>query len=272
MRGVVLEGRAVRLRSKRFVHTAVDRRPTNRIEPLRPHQPPPVSRGWPTQVLNMASTFHSLGGDTSSPRFQKHLLRVADYLWVSEDGMKMQGYNGSQGWDASFVMQALAEADLVDEYASMCSKAYSYLERTQVRGRPLTAHGHQFSLPTATSFHCPRPPVFTAHGHQFHCPRPGSCLWSRPPFPSSDPSPLPPPASDQSGPSRLTPLVRAGARPDLVLAPLAREPGLLVRDAGDAPKVLSPRQRGRLALLELGSWVAHLRLHGGGVEGGARAA
>ena len=159
MRGVVLEGRAVRLRSKRFVHTAVDRRPTNRIEPLRPHQPPPVSRGWPTQVLNMASTFHSLGGDTSSPRFQKHLLRVADYLWVSEDGMKMQGYNGSQGWDASFVMQALAEADLVDEYASMCSKAYSYLERTQVRGRPLTAHGHQFSLPTATSFHCPRPPV-----------------------------------------------------------------------------------------------------------------
>ena len=26
-------------------------------------------------------------------------------LWVSEDGMKMQGYNGSQGWDASFTMQ-----------------------------------------------------------------------------------------------------------------------------------------------------------------------
>jgi len=59
-------------------------------------------------------------------------LRVPDYLWVSEDGMKMQGYNGSQGWDASFTMQALAEADLVDEFASMCQKAYSYLERTQI--------------------------------------------------------------------------------------------------------------------------------------------
>ena len=29
-------------------------------------------------------------------------------------------------------MQALAEADLVDEFASMCQKAYSYLERTQI--------------------------------------------------------------------------------------------------------------------------------------------
>ena len=40
--------------------------------------------------------------------------------------------NGSQGWDVSFAMQALAEAGLVDEFPSMCTKAYSYLERTQI--------------------------------------------------------------------------------------------------------------------------------------------
>mgnify|MGYP000854470520 CR=1 FL=1 len=80
----------------------------------------------------MLSAYHAAGQRTDTPSFTKHLLRVPDYLWISEDGMKMQGYNGSQGWDASFAMQALAEADLVDEFASMCKKAYSYLERTQI--------------------------------------------------------------------------------------------------------------------------------------------
>jgi cycloartenol synthase len=31
---------------------------------------------------------------------------VQDYLWVAEDGMKMQGYNGSQLWDTAFTVQA----------------------------------------------------------------------------------------------------------------------------------------------------------------------
>jgi squalene cyclase len=66
----------------------------------------------------------------------QHLLRVADYLWISEDGMKLQGYNGSQGWDASFAMQAIAEAELVGEFPSMCAKAYSYMERTQILSTP----------------------------------------------------------------------------------------------------------------------------------------
>jgi squalene cyclase len=66
-----------------------------------------VCIGPVNKVLNMLCTYHHHGGDTSCVSFQKHLLRVSDYLWVSEDGMKMQGYNGSQGWDASFAMQAL---------------------------------------------------------------------------------------------------------------------------------------------------------------------
>lgn len=35
----------------------------------------------------------------------RHLARVPDYLWVAEDGLKMQGYNGSQLWDTAFAVQ-----------------------------------------------------------------------------------------------------------------------------------------------------------------------
>ncbi|KAL1514656.1 hypothetical protein AB1Y20_003746 [Prymnesium parvum] len=91
-----------------------------------------VCIGPVNKVLNMLSTWHAAGGQADSPSFKKHILRVSDYLWVSEDGMKMQGYNGSQGWDASFTMQALAEAGLVDEFQTMCCRAYAYLERTQI--------------------------------------------------------------------------------------------------------------------------------------------
>ncbi len=48
--------------------------------------------------------------DPKQPAVEKHLARVADYLWDGSDGMKMQGYNGSQFWDLAFTMQAVYEA------------------------------------------------------------------------------------------------------------------------------------------------------------------
>ena len=44
------------------------------------------------------------------------MMRVPDYLWVAEDGMKMQGYNGSQCWDTSFAIQAVVEAGIGDQF------------------------------------------------------------------------------------------------------------------------------------------------------------
>jgi hypothetical protein len=38
---------------------------------------------------------------------------VYDYLWVAEDGMKMQGYNGSQLWDTSFAVQVIGTGGVV---------------------------------------------------------------------------------------------------------------------------------------------------------------
>ncbi len=40
----------------------------------------------------------------------RHLPRVYDYLWLAEDGLKMQGYNGSQLWDTSFAVQVCVSA------------------------------------------------------------------------------------------------------------------------------------------------------------------
>src|SRR5205085_321244 len=47
--------------------------------------------------------------DPRGPAVRRHVERMADYLWDGRDGMKMQGYNGSQFWDLAFIMQALLE-------------------------------------------------------------------------------------------------------------------------------------------------------------------
>jgi hypothetical protein len=56
-------------------------------------EPRYVDIGPVNKVLNMLCCYlEKPDGDA----FKKHLPRIKDYLWVAEDGMKMQGYNGSQ--------------------------------------------------------------------------------------------------------------------------------------------------------------------------------
>ena len=75
-----------------------------------------VDIGPVNKTMNMLSMFVAAsedGGDSNGEapsatyEFQMHALRVDDYLWVAEDGMKMQGYNGSQCWDAVPGVQSL---------------------------------------------------------------------------------------------------------------------------------------------------------------------
>jgi squalene/oxidosqualene cyclase-like protein len=74
--------------------------------------------------------------DPEQPAVKKHLERVADYLWDGRDGMKMQGYNGSQFWDLAFTMQSIAEhrpnLDLPGARA-LLERAFGWLEKNQVR-------------------------------------------------------------------------------------------------------------------------------------------
>eukprot|EP00775_Hariotina_reticulata_P008841 gene8841-9020_t len=88
-----------------------------------------VDIGPVNKVINMLCCWFE---DPDGLAFKKHLPRVYDYLWVAEDGMKMQGYNGSQLWDTSFAVQAMLDAGLVDVAQETLRKAHSYIEQSQV--------------------------------------------------------------------------------------------------------------------------------------------
>jgi squalene cyclase len=89
---------------------------------------------WIYLQLNrfFSSVFSATGGDLEDPAVVSHMMRVQDYLWVAEDGMKMQGYNGSQCWDTSFCAQGLYEANLLEKFPDVSRKIWKYLERTQI--------------------------------------------------------------------------------------------------------------------------------------------
>jgi len=91
-----------------------------------------IDIGPVNKALNMISAYHAANCNVKHPTVLNHMMRVSDYLWVAEDGMKMQGYNGSQCWDTSFAIQAIAECQLLDDFPELSKKVWSYLERTQI--------------------------------------------------------------------------------------------------------------------------------------------
>ncbi|MED6198111.1 Beta-amyrin synthase [Stylosanthes scabra] len=73
--------------------------------------------------------------DPDGDAFKKHLARIPDYLWVSEDGMTMQSF-GSQEWDAGFAVQALLATNFLDEIAPTLAKGHDFIKKSQVRDNP----------------------------------------------------------------------------------------------------------------------------------------
>ncbi|MBA0867560.1 hypothetical protein Goshw_001243 [Gossypium schwendimanii] len=73
--------------------------------------------------------------DPNGIYFKKHLARIDDYVWVGEDGIKMQGF-GSQVWDTSFLLQALLASNLYDEIGLTLMKGHNFLKNSQVRDNP----------------------------------------------------------------------------------------------------------------------------------------
>ena len=92
-----------------------------------------VDIGPVNKVLNMLCCWLDDDNTKSAEAFRMHLPRIMDYLWVAEDGMKMQGYNGSQLWDTAFAVQALEASGLAHEFKTMAIKMQDYVDATQVR-------------------------------------------------------------------------------------------------------------------------------------------
>ncbi|GKB49080.1 cycloartenol synthase [Tanacetum coccineum] len=80
-------------------------------------------------VLNMLCCWVE---DPNSEAFKLHLPRIHDYLWIAEDGMKMQGYNGSQLWDTAFTVQAIMSTNLIEEFGPTLKKGHMYVKKSQV--------------------------------------------------------------------------------------------------------------------------------------------
>ncbi len=89
-----------------------------------------VNIGPVNQVINSVAVWHAYG--KNSEQFQKHVARWKDYLWVAEDGMKMQGYNSSTFWDTAFAMQALVESKAYTSFPEIMQKGYRFFDVAQV--------------------------------------------------------------------------------------------------------------------------------------------
>ncbi|KAM7519437.1 hypothetical protein LguiB_018399 [Lonicera macranthoides] len=130
-----------------------------------------------SRYLNLACVekyFHMMAcwaEEPNSSAYKRHLARVPDYLWVAEDGMKVQVNHssgrspfvlisteslfprrkgtycrqdhlfarrnlGSQLWDAVFAVQAIIATNLDDEFGTTLKRAHNFIEETQIRENP----------------------------------------------------------------------------------------------------------------------------------------
>jgi len=118
-----------------------------------------IDIGPVNKVLNMLSMYHhnneikSDNIDNNELLIERHMARVRDYLWLAEDGIKMQGYNGSQCWDTSFCVQALWEAGMLDEFPDLTRKVWSYFERTQILSTSVSKSSLAYGFETNDNRH-----------------------------------------------------------------------------------------------------------------------
>lgn len=90
-----------------------------------------IDIGPVNQAINSVCVWHAYG--KGGDRFKKHVERWFDYLWLAEDGMKMNGYNGSQLWDTAFAAQAIMEGEGEKDFAETLIKANRFIVNAQVK-------------------------------------------------------------------------------------------------------------------------------------------
>ncbi|XP_052310559.1 lupeol synthase isoform X2 [Populus trichocarpa] len=73
--------------------------------------------------------------DANGDYFRRHLARIKDYVWLGEDGIKMQSF-GSQVWDTSLALQALIASNLSDETGPALKEGHSFIKNSQVTENP----------------------------------------------------------------------------------------------------------------------------------------
>uniref|UniRef100_A0A6N2KYX3 Uncharacterized protein n=1 Tax=Salix viminalis TaxID=40686 RepID=A0A6N2KYX3_SALVM len=91
-----------------------------------------LTHGSVEKSLNMIANWAE---DPAQDALKRHQATVPEYLWVAEDGMKVQNM-GAQLWDSVFVTQAIIASNLTDEYGSTLRKAFNFIKLSQIRKNP----------------------------------------------------------------------------------------------------------------------------------------
>ena len=63
---------------------------------------------------------------------EAHIARLGDYLWEGRDGLKMNGYNSSELWDAAFAVQAIAATGETERMSGTLARASRFIGEQQV--------------------------------------------------------------------------------------------------------------------------------------------
>ncbi|MCD2452608.1 terpene cyclase/mutase family protein [Methylicorpusculum oleiharenae] len=108
-----------------------------------------INIGPVNKAINSICIWHAYGKD--SEQFNKHTARWYDYLWVAEDGMKMNGYNGSQLWDTAFASRAMLESDCGKLFPETIANSYKFIEFSQIKSEHVT-HAEFFRHPMIGSW------------------------------------------------------------------------------------------------------------------------
>ena len=86
-----------------------------------------------SSALNTVACYIREGPDSYS--VQRHRQRLPEYLWMKNEGMLVNGTNGVQTWDTSWLIQAAVEAGLAKDgnWRPMLMKALEFLDDQQIR-------------------------------------------------------------------------------------------------------------------------------------------
>eukprot|EP01063_Lacrimia_lanifica_P037495 TRINITY_DN7713_c0_g1_i1.p1 TRINITY_DN7713_c0_g1~~TRINITY_DN7713_c0_g1_i1.p1 ORF type:complete len:848 (+),score=243.57 TRINITY_DN7713_c0_g1_i1:38-2581(+) len=99
-----------------------------------------ICLGPVNKVFNLIAMYQAQG---MSDYVKLSESRLQDYLWLGKNGMKMNGYNGSQLWDTSFALQAYKACGLHEDaaYKTTIQQGLQYISDAQVLERfPMLAH------------------------------------------------------------------------------------------------------------------------------------
>ncbi|KAF9972123.1 Lanosterol synthase (Oxidosqualene--lanosterol cyclase) [Actinomortierella ambigua] len=89
------------------------------------------------KMMHQLATWYEEGPDSEA--FRRHVDANIDFMWMSQDGMMMNGTNGSQLWDAALTIQGVIESGLAEEKQNHSSmlKGLEFLDHCQIKQNPL---------------------------------------------------------------------------------------------------------------------------------------